>query len=222
MHKPHPLSDYTPQALAAQLACPHGEQANQVADVMAEGNRSMIEHAIDHLMLQAGQHVLELGHGGAQHLDYLLAQQPDLHYSGLECSLAMHRRALQRAPQAHTRFYHYDGGAVLPDFAQQFARILSVNTIYFWPQPVALLNALYANLAADGIVSLGYGCKAFMRALPFSAYGFTLYDEQAMADLVAQTPFTLRGHYYMTDHVISKSGEPVARQCCTTVLHKAA
>ena len=219
MSKPNPLSHYELQALAAQLACPSGEQAAQVGDAMANGNRTMIHHAIDHLQLQAGQHVLEIGHGGADHLDYLFAQQPDLHYSGLERSPAMHQRGEQQQ-YANGRFYLYDGDH-LPEFPQPFARLFSVNTLYFWPQPTDFLNALSDTLTADALVCLTYGCKDFMTSLPFSRYGFTLYDEADIERLVAQTLFTVRAHHYASDHVISKSGEPVDRKFCTTVLHKA-
>lgn len=207
------------QALAAQLACPHGGQADTVADMMAESNRSMIDHALDHLQLQAGQRVLELGHGGADHLDGLLARQPNLHYSGLEISAAMHQRAEARHAHDNAVFYLYDG-IHLPIFDTPFARLFSVNTLHFWRQPAVFMQSLCGCLDNDGIMALTYGSKAFMQTLPFTAYGFTLYDPQDIEQLISPTALTLIGHYAASEQVISKVGAPVLRHYYTTVLQK--
>ena len=209
MSKPNPLSHYELQALAAQLACPSGEQAAQVGDAMANGNRTMIHHAIDHLQLQAGQHVLEIGHGGADHLDYLFAQQPDLHYSGLERSPAMHQRGEQQQ-YANGRFYLYDGDH-LPEFPQLFARLFSVNTLYFWQDPKQLMDELARCLKVGGVLVLSYGQKQFMQTLPFVGSEFALYDDNEVSELTQNTPLKISKFEHQQDKAISKTGDMVDR-----------
>ena len=58
--------------LAQQLSNPEGEVGKDVAKMMNETNISMTKETIKSLLLMDNEKVLELGHGNAGHLSYLL------------------------------------------------------------------------------------------------------------------------------------------------------
>lgn len=206
------------QRIAAQLRLPTGEQGLEMAALMASSNWPMIAHCIQHLELQANQRILELGHASAAHVDFLLKQQPGLFYQGLEISPLMHSHAQalnQQAIRQHQAdFQLFDG--VHPKLDQpRFDRIFSVNTLYFWSEPVQLLRALYQLAKPQCIFNLCFGEKRFMQSLAFSQYNFTLYDLAELEQLIAQTDWQILQPIHAQDRVQNKLGDWVDRQFIT-------
>ena len=66
--------------LAQQLSNPKGEIGEEVAKMMNETNISMTKESIKALYLADHDNVLELGHGNAGHLAYLLDFGENIHY----------------------------------------------------------------------------------------------------------------------------------------------
>ncbi len=209
--------------IAAQLRQPNGTKGVEVAEMMNQSNIGMIRHAIDRLDLQEGHRVLELGHGNALHLDYLFRKQQKLTYAGLDIADLMHQEAKRinalAVESRHASFHLYDGRHI-PFPENHFDRIFTVNTLYFWDDPQALLLELYRVTAPGGMLNITIAPKDFMEQLPFTVYGFTLYDDEALLALVGQTPFKLIDTDKQTEIVKTKTGEPVNRPFATFTIGK--
>ncbi|UOO87960.1 class I SAM-dependent methyltransferase [Vitreoscilla massiliensis] len=187
------------QAIERQLSCPHGDTGVDFAHMMHNTNLGMTQAGFAALKLPISANLLEIGHGNAAHVP-LLQQVAGLHYSGLEVSELMQQEAMrlnQAAVNAHmAEFFHYDG-VHLPNFQHSFDGVLSVNTVYFWTQPLAFLQDLRALLKPTGRLSLVYMDEHYMRTLPFVGERFHVYPVTELQDLVCQAGFTLLA---TTDH----------------------
>ena len=172
-----------PSELAAQLRCPHDQDGQEVGERMNAHNAPVIEAAYQALRCRAGDRVLEIGPGSAGHLDRLFGLQPDLDYTGLDCSALMVRQA-QRAhrhipPPGRARFVVGDlMAAPLADGALE--RIVAVNVVYFWSPLDKALNRLLALLAPGGRCCLALRSRRCM-TLPVFEHGFALFDGPDLA-----------------------------------------
>jgi SAM-dependent methyltransferase len=57
-------------------------------------------------------------------------------------------------------------GKKLPFEDETFDKIFTVNTVYFWENPVEFLNEIYRVLKDDGTFVLTFGQRDFMEKLP--------------------------------------------------------
>lgn len=211
------------QELASQLSHPKGEKGIEIAEMMHATNIGMTLHAIASLELSGDEKVLELGHGNAAHIKHVIEGYSAVHYDGLELSELMHEEAKKfnagfiKAAQAS--FHLYDGLQIpFPD--NHFDRIFTVNTIYFWPDPLALLAELYRVLSADGRLCLTFAQESFMKQLPFTGYGFELYNTGKLEKLVASSSFRILETESQTEQVRSKTGDVMDREFTTVTLQK--
>ncbi|MCF3108236.1 class I SAM-dependent methyltransferase [Niabella sp. CC-SYL272] len=217
------MSDADLKALAGQLRQPHGTMGAEVADMMHATNIGMTIHAIDRLSVAANDLILELGHGSGKHLPYLLQQKEGLTYYGLEISGDMNRLAAAvnktLAEQGKAVFQLYDG-LHLPFEDLYFDRIFTVNTVYFWEEPGLLLAELHRVLKPGGRLNITFAQEHFMQMLPFTKYGFTLYDDEKMEQLIKESPFRLADTASQAEEIESKTGDRVRRAFTTVSLEK--
>ncbi|MCD0473491.1 class I SAM-dependent methyltransferase [Flavobacterium sp. EDS] len=211
------------QSIASQLKKPEGEKGIEMANMMHETNINMTLSSIRNLHISEGDSILELGHGNAAHLEYLMQQSTHLKYYGLEMSELMFQEARQinrnYVSQKQAFFLLYDGNKIpFPD--AQFNKIFTVNTLYFWQEPVKLLMEIYRVLDNKGIFSLTFAQESFMKKLPFTEFEFELYDTKKVENLISQTPFKISSSETQTEKVKSKTGEFVDREFTTVVLEK--
>ncbi|MCH5715330.1 class I SAM-dependent methyltransferase [Niabella hibiscisoli] len=116
-------------------------------------------------------------------------------------------------------FYLYDG-ARTPFSDGSFDKVFTVNTIYFWSDPVSLLSEIYRITTAGGWFNITFAQKAFMQTLPFTQFGFELYDTTKVETLVAATSWKILATAYETETIKSKAGEIVQREFTTITLAK--
>ncbi|MBT1688018.1 class I SAM-dependent methyltransferase [Dawidia soli] len=217
------MTDEELMSIAAQLKGPHGAKGIDMAAMMHETNIGMTLSAIESLAIADHDTILELGHGNAGHLSHILDKHPSVQYHGLETSTLMHDEA-KSSNQAYTvrgraTFYLYDGMDV-PFEENTFDKIFTVNTLYFWVKPVELLSSLYRILKPGGKLSITFAQRSFMETLPFTRFGFELYDTEKAKTLVAQTAFVIVGVRSKTEKVKNKMGELVDREYTTLTVTK--
>lgn len=218
------LSEEQLKNLAAQLRCPQGEMGIATGLNMNTNNQVMIAETLNLLHLQADAKVLELGPGNAQHLEALLQQYTISHYHGLEISQTMCEQATaQNRHLTHTEtlFSCYDG-LRLPFENESFDAVFTINTIYFWEQPLLLLAEIARVLKPGGKCLLTFAQAAFMQQLPFVQYGFTLYDTEKIAALLKGTDLEIEAEWHKEDFPISKAGTKVTRQFTVLQLKRSA
>lgn len=204
----------SPEETAAQLRCPHGRAAEAVGREMAFRNLAQTAACLHGLQPQADAALLEIGCGNGALLGYVLAHARNMRYTGAEISAAMHEAACAfNRPfiEAGLAQYLLYDGITLPCADGAFDGVFSVNTVYFWTDPAAMLRECARVLRPEGSLCLGFCEKSFMQTLPFAQYGFALYDA---ADIRALAPasLTCTDEQRQHDWAVSKSGTLVERE----------
>ena len=211
------------QAIASQLKHPSGEKGIEMANMMHETNINMTRNAIQNLNITEGNKILELGHGNAGHLEYLLKKGTNLNYYGLEMSELMFQEAQQTnhhfVVKKKAHFSLYDGNEI-PFQDCFFDKIFTVNTIYFWQNPEKMILEIYRVLNKKGIFCLTFAQESFMKQLPFTKYEFELYTTEKAERLIEKTLFKIKYSETLKEKIKSKTGELVDRTFTTLVLEK--
>tara|TARA_Y100001001_G_scaffold157453_1_gene175628 strand:+ start:793 stop:1443 length:651 start_codon:yes stop_codon:yes gene_type:complete len=186
----------TPEQLAAQLRQPTGADGATVAGNMNTSNQPIIANTYAALTLQGAERLLEIGPGSAGHLPTLLAQAPDLDYTGLDLSADMVKAAdAQHGFRPGVRLTHGDiRQAPLPE--NHYHGILAINVVYFWQPLAPALHAIYRHLKPGGQLCLGLRDRQSMSTLPVFEHGFLTYEGpdlmQALADAGFEQPAMTR------------------------------
>jgi ubiquinone/menaquinone biosynthesis C-methylase UbiE len=199
--------------LAKNLANPQGEKGIEIGEMMNATNIGMTLESIKTLLIEDDEHILEIGHGNAAHVKSLLSLAQNVQYTGLDISETMHNEAkrLNETFKNQAEFVLYEGKK-LPFEDAIFDKIFTVNTVYFWENPVEYLNEIYRVLKNNGTFVLTFGQRDFMETLPFTQFDFTLYNSDEMEETVSKSNFKRMKISEKEEQVQSKaSNETVTR-----------
>lgn len=207
--------------LAQNLANPQGEKGIEIGEMMNATNISMTLESIRTLLIEDDENILEIGHGNAGHLKNILNRAQNLKYTGVDISETMHNEAkrLNKNFESQAKFVLYEGKK-LPFEDKTFDKIFTVNTVYFWENPVEFLNEIYRVLKRDGIFVLTFGQRKFMETLPFTEYNFTMYSNSEMEELVAESHFKRMKISEKEEDIQSKSGNETIHRIYTVLTIK--
>ncbi|MFS4470554.1 class I SAM-dependent methyltransferase [Chryseobacterium sp. T20] len=207
--------------LAQNLANPQGEKGIEIGEMMNATNISMTLESIKTLVIEDEQQILEIGHGNAAHLKSLMSLAKNLRYTGIDISETMHNEAkrLNKEFESEADFVLYEGKR-LPFRDRSFDKIFTVNTVYFWENPVEFLNEIYRVLKDDGTFVLTFGQREFMEKLPFTEYDFTLYSNREMEELVSKSEFKRMKTSEREEEIKSKTGNETIRRIYTILTIK--
>lgn len=181
--------------IASQLSHPQGDEGLKVAGNMHVNNGGMIQRTIDLLHCHDGDTVLEIGPGNGGYVPYVLSRASRLRYYGIDISETMVQAALQQNSAlvaAGTAHFALGNGRDLPFADRSFDKVFTVNTLYFWEDPQVQLQEIYRVLKPGGALSIGIRSRAFMEQLPFTQYGFRLYDAPAAIAELEKAGFVIR------------------------------
>jgi SAM-dependent methyltransferase len=166
------LTKLDPATTARHLRKPEGEIGRTLADSMSERNWSVYEAGYKRLGVQAGERLFEVGFGNGKLAPRLLALARGVTYTGIDFSETMvgeaeaFNRGLIEAGRAAFRFASVEE---IPFAAGSFDRALTVNTIYFWPEPVRALAEIRRVLRPGGLLLVSVGNPEQMRrGIPFT------------------------------------------------------
>ncbi|MDQ1858088.1 class I SAM-dependent methyltransferase [Chryseobacterium sp. WLY505] len=207
--------------LAQNLANPQGERGIEIGEMMNATNISMTLESIKTLVIEDEQQILEIGHGNAAHLKSIMSLAKNLRYTGIDISETMHNEAkrLNKEFESEADFVLYEGKR-LPFRDRSFDKIFTVNTVYFWENPVEFLNEIYRVLKDDGTFVLTFGQREFMEKLPFTEYDFTLYSNSEMEELVSKSQFKRMKTSEREEEIKSKTGNETIRRIYTILTIK--
>ncbi|GEN77753.1 class I SAM-dependent methyltransferase [Chryseobacterium hagamense] len=194
--------------LARNLANPEGEKGIGTGEMMNATNIGMTLESIQALLIEDSEHILEIGHGNAAHVKSILNRAQNIRYTGIDISGTMHQEALKLNDDFKDQadFLLYEGEK-LPFEDKTFDKILTVNTVYFWKQPVDYLNEIYRVLKKTGTFVLTFGQRDFMEKLPFTQFGFTLYSTDEMEETVSKSCFKRMTVSEREEEIKSKTGD---------------
>lgn len=211
------------KGLANQLGNPSGEKGVEVAEIMDRNNIKMTIHSIENLQIQKGDSILEIGHGNCGHLKLIFEKGNEIQYVGYDISELMNAKAKelnQNLIQNNSVEFKLYDGENFPEKENSFDKIFTVNTLYFWQNPIEFLNEIYRITKPNGIFCLTFAEKDFMGKLPFTKFGFNLYSVKDVQKLVENSEFEIVNTEFQTEEIQSKSGEMVCRKFVTVVLKK--
>jgi ubiquinone/menaquinone biosynthesis C-methylase UbiE len=158
------VSKLAPAELASHLGNPRGEVRLAVGEFMNRVNMKLSEDAYRRLDLQSGDHVLEVGVGNGLFIDSLLKLAPHTRYTGVDISETMLTEAAKANPSL------VENGRVslklasvddMPLDDASVDRAVTVNCIYFWPDPASALKEIRRVLKPAGclvVAATGNGC----------------------------------------------------------------
>ena len=209
--------------LAAQLRFPQGSKGIQVSDMMHESNAKMIRKTIESLHVSHNEEMFELGHGNAGHLHYLFEIEKSTKYYGLEISELMHAEAKKInksfVEKNQVFFFMYDG-IDMPFGDDYFDKGYTVNTLYFWNEPIKVLMEIYRVMKPGSVFAITFGQRKSLELLPFTKFGFELYDTEKAEKLVKQTPFEIIHIENHAEVLKTKTGDTIQRDFTIMSLKK--
>lgn len=220
-----PLDKEQLKQLAQQLRCPDGEKGKTIGNLLDSSNKEMILESILTLEIHDKNRILELGHGNCSHLSDIMNQANQLKYFGMEISQVMQQEATRinyKYIKGKVALFNLYNGHDIPYVLNFFDKIITVNTIYFWENPLDFLNEIHRVLKPNGIFVLTFAKSSFMKNLPFVSKTdvFRLYDNSKLELLVSKTNFKLENIKNKTERVKSKTGEWIDREYSIAVLRK--
>jgi SAM-dependent methyltransferase len=163
--------------LASQLAYPRGWLGRWATSVMNQANDALGLWTLQALDLSGSEHVLEVGFGGGPLLQVLLERAKRV--EGVDRSRDSVVAAMARFPEAlrRGRLFLGEGDLMdLPMAANSFDAVLSVNTVYFWPDPARCASELFRVLKPGGRLALGLRPGALIRTEGLEKHGFRPWD----------------------------------------------
>jgi len=191
---PEKLNESDLKELAGQLGCPNGEKGVKTAENMAVNNGHMIALAISAMDAGPNDVILEIGPGNAAHVKNILSPNRDILYYGVDISPLMISEAnkLNHATVSAGRAdFSLSDGEKLNFATGFFSKVFTVNTLYFWKDPLAYTQEILRVLRPGGTLTLTFAARHFMETLPFTKYDFKLYSLADAENLLRKGGFEI-------------------------------
>lgn len=173
-----------PEFIARQAGCPSGVLGHFLARVMALETARDNERAVELLAPRPADHVLEIGFGHGRTIGRMAGLVRDGAIAGVEVSERMlgmaarfNRRLIEQG-RLELKLAHRT--AAIPYGAGRFDRVLSVHTLYFWPEPGNTFREVRRVTKRGGRLVIGFRRgerDSIVRDFPASVYRFYKCDE---------------------------------------------
>lgn len=209
--------------IARQLSCPTGEYGILTAHNMAVHNNNMISESILALGLADEQRILEIGPGGGEHVPKVFKHAKDLRYYGVDISELMISesvKANQELVNSGQATFTLANGRTLAFFNEFFDCAFTVNTIYFWSEPMAYAQEIMRVLKPGGFFNVAFAPKQFMEKLPFTKYTFQLYSLEEAHAFFISAGFTIVNSDSHQETITSNAGQTIDREFIILTLQK--
>lgn len=186
------LEEQTPQEIAAQLRKPEGEAGIAIGDLMNKGNEAINLTTYKKLELKDNEHLLEIGMGNGKFIPHTLSLAENLSYTGLDFSKTMVTSAINYNKEI------IENGSVsilegsiekIPFPEASFDKVCTINTLYFWPNPLENSKELLRVLKPEGKLIVAIRPKEIMDAMEITKYGFTKYMGEDAQKLLIEAGF---------------------------------
>jgi arsenite methyltransferase len=204
-------SKLDPAIVAKHLGNPEGAIGQAVTANLNKSNAGGYSAALAKLSIVDGERVLEVGFGNGREIPRVLSQAADVTYFGLDISDTMVADAREfnaAAVQAGRATLMCTTSSAIPADAESFDKALTLNTIYFWPDPITDLRELRRVLRAEGRLVLGALAPWSAAGRAVFQHGFRFYGEPELRDLLKQAGFVRASIDMINETVIPTTGRP--------------
>ncbi|TAH43005.1 MAG: class I SAM-dependent methyltransferase [Bacteroidetes bacterium] len=178
--------------MAAQLRKPHGENAVLVSEFMQKANENLYKEFSKIFSPAPGSSILEIGPANGAFIGTVLSCGQNLRYTSIDLSEEMVdaskklnetllRSGKIEITQGNCRKMNFESSA--------FDYIIGINTVYFWDPIELYLEEIKRVLKPSANLILAYRTKSGMMELPFSRYGFSLYEAEDLELILRKSGF---------------------------------
>lgn len=195
--------------IAQQLRKPSGDFAPKIAAKMGEGNRPLYDLVLDFMDVQDYDSILEIGFGNGHHFSGLLAKAENLWVAGIDYSAEMTELAESNNKPfiASGRLKLQTGNSNRLPFADNsFDTVFCNMVIYFWDDPEKHLEEIRRVLKPGGRFYTGMRTRKSMLELPFTKYGFNLYETGEWSAILESNGFHVEKEARGKDPVFNDDG----------------
>lgn len=174
--------------LRSQLGKPSGLfGAWIIAPLLNLTNAGLVNTAVELLEPKPDDAVLDVGFGGGASLWAMAKKVPRGKVAGVDYSRDMVDRAelliQQKTLSSRVRVKCGDVAA-LPFRAGTFDKIITVNSLYYWPDMPAALREMARVLKRHGRLAVGFHSPGGLRPFTSGWDDFPVYEPQELADLM--------------------------------------
>ena len=180
------------KVIAQQLGNPFGLLGRVVTVIMNSANKQMNRASVTALHLQGDHRVLDIGFGGGIALEMMSSEVNDGTVVGMEMSDTALRQARHKfRRQMKDGRIELVKGAIesMPFLKDEFDRVTTVNTIYFWKDVEKSMAEIYRILKPNGEVVIGFRPVDEMKKLGFTKHGFKLHDNTTVLSSLRDSGF---------------------------------
>ncbi len=188
------MNEEESKQLAEQLRQPSGTMGIEVGIRMNHGNQYMNKNTINALNLHSGNHVVEIGMGNGHFVQDIFNTYGDITYSGCDFSELMVQESIKGNStwiSDKKATFHHTIANQLPFEDNSIDVIFTINTLYFWENPSAILNEFKRVLKSSGRLFITIRPKSYMEHMAFTKYGFTMYNTDDVKALLESNGFSV-------------------------------
>ena len=180
--------------LGRQLSHPKGFWGLIIGKFMNKHNRLMYADVYQLLNPSPNDTILEIGFGNGAFINELTHKIKPGKYIGIDISDTMIRSATQRNKDL------IKGGQVellknnvekLSFNDQQFDKVFTLNTIYFWKDPIRVMTEIKRVLKPGGVFVIGLSTREAMEGGDYFHERFTLYNKHDVEKLFSENGFSI-------------------------------
>jgi ubiquinone/menaquinone biosynthesis C-methylase UbiE len=178
--------------VARQFARPSGLVGFLMRRTLNKVNARVNKTALDLLDLQPADRVLDIGFGGGLMLRQALERLPQGHAAGIDVSepmVTLARRSFKRELAAGRLDVQLGSVSAIPYETGAFDAAAAVNTLHFWPDPLAGLRDVWRVLRPGGRLVVVLRPKAYLTSIDFTSHGFTAYEDAELREVLDRAGF---------------------------------
>ena len=178
--------------IARQLGYPSGFFGRLVMRLLNRSNAVMNDVVVTQLSLQPQDELLEIGFGGGYLLAKIIASEIPKLVVGIDPQVDVIRLGQRKFKFALERGIvklEQACGENIPYGDRSFDKICTVNTIYFWTDPIRVLSECYRTLKPNSKLVICYNSAAFIERQKLTQHGFKTYSPAKLERLMEDTGF---------------------------------